>query len=115
MKHFFCILIISMIALSCNQVPSKEQQAIAQLKQEIVKDLTENILPFWATKTIDPNGGFYGRVGFDGTPVPSADKGGILNARLIWTFSSAFRMLGDEQYKVLADRDRKSTRLNSSH
>ena len=104
MKHFFCILIISMIALSCNQVPSKEQQAIAQLKQEIVKDLTENILPFWATKTIDPNGGFYGKVQFDGTPVPDADKGGILNSRLIWTFSSAYRMLGDEQYKVLADR-----------
>ena len=104
MKNFISIFLVVLIVFSCNQTPSKEQQAIAQLKQEIVKDLTENILPFWATKTIDPNGGFYGRVGFDGTPVPSADKGGILNARLIWTFSSAFRMLGDEQYKVLADR-----------
>ena len=103
MKHFFCILIISMIALSCNQSPSNEQ-IVAQLKKEIVQDLTENILPFWATKTIDPNGGFYGKVKFDGTPDPGADKGGILNSRLIWTFSSAYRMLGDEQYKTLADR-----------
>ena len=103
MKHLFYLIIFCLTAISCNNAPSNKQ-VIAQLKKEIVQDLTENILPFWATHTPDPNGGFYGRVNFDGTPVPDADKGGILNSRLIWTFSSAYRVLGDEQYKILADR-----------
>ena len=104
MKHAIFLLILFLSATSCTQKKSSDNQALVQLKQEIVQDLTENLLPFWMTHTQDPAGGFYGIVNFDGTPVPDADKGGILNARLIWTFSSAYRLLGDEQYKVFADR-----------
>ena len=103
MKQLFFLIIFCLSILSCNN-PSTNEQIIAQLKQEIVQDLTENLLPFWATQVLDPNGGFYGGLEFDGTPIPEADKGGILNSRLVWTFSSAYRMLGDEQYKILADR-----------
>jgi mannobiose 2-epimerase len=77
---------------------------MAQLKQEIVQDLTENILPFWASHSPDPSGGFYGTLNFDGTPKADAMKGGILNTRLVWTFSAAYRILKDEQYLTLANR-----------
>jgi mannobiose 2-epimerase len=83
---------------------SEEDKIVAQLKQEIAQDLTENILPFWATHSPDPSGGFYGTLNFDGIPKADAPKGGILNARLLWTFSAAYHILKDEQYLTLANR-----------
>jgi len=83
---------------------SEEKKILIKLKGEIVQDLTENILPFWTTHSPDPYGGFYGTLNFDGTPRLNAYKGGILNARLLWTFSAAYRLLEDEQYLSLADR-----------
>lgn len=74
------------------------------LKSEIVTDLTQNILPFWMTYAPDPSGGFYGQLSYDGTPVPDAEKGGVLNARILWTFSVAYRLFGEEAYKTMADR-----------
>ena len=104
MKHIFGLLVFCLLAMSCTQKKSANDQVITQLKQEIVQDLTGNLLPFWMTRTIDPAGGFYGILNSEGTPVQDADKGGILNSRLIWTFSSAYRLLGDEQYKIMADK-----------
>ncbi|MDR2147169.1 MAG: AGE family epimerase/isomerase [Tannerella sp.] len=83
---------------------SQEDKAMEQLKREIVQDLTDNILPFWASRSPDPSGGFYGTLNFDGTPKENAPKGGILNARLVWTFSAAYRLLKDGRYLALADR-----------
>jgi len=103
MKLLFSSLLLCLIAVSCATKTSPNDKVVTQLKQEIVQDLTENLLPFWVTHIPDPGGGFYGVLRFDGTPIPDADKGGILNSRLIWTFSAAYRMLGDEQYKMLAD------------
>jgi mannobiose 2-epimerase len=101
MKNLWLLALVASVALSCTKTPPPE---VVQLKQEIEQDLTENILSFWATHSPDPSGGFYGMLIFDGTPAENAEKGGILNARLVWTFSSAYRMLKDEKYKVLADR-----------
>ena len=92
------------ITVSCTARLSPEDKIVMQLKQEIVQDLTENILPFWANHAPDPAGGFYGTLNFDGTPRANAMKGGILNARILWTFSSAYRILKDEQYLALANR-----------
>ena len=35
---------------------------------------------------------------------PDADKGAILNARILWTFSAAYRVLGKEEYLTMATR-----------
>lgn len=61
--------------------------------------LEQNILRFWLDKMIDrEHGGFYGRI--DGKEVlhPEAEKGAILNARILWTFSAAYRVLGNIEY-----------------
>lgn len=76
----------------------------AALARSVEADLTENILPFWMERTADPDGGFYGTVLNDGTPVAGSDKGAILNARILWTFSRAFRTYGLEVYRETADR-----------
>ena len=104
MKNQFLAITILLVASSCAPKLSEEDKIVAQLKQEIVQDLTENILPFWAKHAPDPSGGFYGTLNFDGSPRENAPKGGILNARILWTFSSAYRLLKDEQYLTLANR-----------
>ena len=104
MKNILITITCLLITVSCTMKLSTEDKIITQLKQEVIQDLTENILPFWASHSLDPSGGFYGTLNFDGTPKEGAPKGGILNARLVWTFSSAYRILNDEQYRTLADR-----------
>jgi len=64
---------------------------IEKLKSEVRTELINNILPFWSTKMVDnENGGFYGQMDGYNLIIPKADKGGILNARILWTFSSAY-------------------------
>ena len=67
--------------------------------------LRNNILRFWTDKMQDTwHGGFYGRMQGDGTVIYDAPKGCILNARILWTFSAAYRVLGDQEYLDMATR-----------
>ncbi|MBK5722193.1 AGE family epimerase/isomerase [Dysgonomonas sp. Marseille-P4677] len=67
------------------------------------KELTDNILTFWMDKMQDNmHGGFYGRIDSNNKLHPKADKGAILNARILWTFSAAYRILGSEEYLKIA-------------
>ncbi len=50
------------------------------------------------------HGGFYGAADFRGVPDPMEDKGIILNARILWSFSAAFNHTGNNQYKDMAQR-----------
>ena len=75
------------------------------LKSEVKDELVSNILPFWMTKMVDSqNGGFYGRIDGSGQVYKEADKGCVLNTRILWTFSSAFRILNDPYYLKMAER-----------
>lgn len=61
--------------------------------------LEQNILCFWLNKMIDhEHGGFYGRIDGKGILHPEAEKGAILNARILWSFSAAYRVLGNPEY-----------------
>ena len=86
------------------ELDNREKDKLSTLLTEIEKDLTGNILPFWTEKSIDPDGGFYGEVLNDGRPVPETPKGSILNFRILWTFSEAYRISGNPVYKELSDR-----------
>ncbi len=74
------------------------------ISSEMLRELTEDILPFWLTRMQDPSGGWYGRIDGEGRLVPDAPRGAILNARILWTFSAAFRVLGRPEYRAAADR-----------
>jgi len=75
------------------------------LKEELEAHVKEKILPFWLTKMVDhENGGFYGWATDDGKILNKANKGAVLNTRILWTFSAAYRLFGDEQYLEMAER-----------
>jgi len=77
------------------------------LKSEVKKELITNILPFWMGKMIDSgNGGFYGRIDGSGHVFNDADKGCVLNARILWTFWSDYRILKNVDYLKTAERSK---------
>ena len=67
--------------------------------------LTDNILSFWLDRMVDhERGGFYGRIDGHGNVDADAEKGAILNARILWAFAAAYRVVGDKQYLEAALR-----------
>lgn len=82
-----------------------DKNKLVLFKKEMQDVLTGNILPFWIDKMVDhENGGFYGRIDGHGNLHADAEKGGILNARILWTFSAAYRVLGKSEYLEMSTR-----------
>ena len=78
---------------------------VQTMKQEMQDVLQNNILRFWLDKMQDQeHGGFYGRIDGTGILHPEAEKGAILNARILWSFSAAYRVLGNQEYLEAATR-----------
>lgn len=77
------------------------QELIRKLRTECQEELTGNILPYWSGRMVDHvHGGFYGRRdGYDNL-VENADKGIILNARILWTFSQASRLVSPSHLPI---------------
>ncbi len=68
------------------------------LMAEVLENLRSNILEFWQGKMFCPEGGFYGAMRSDGTLDKEAPRGAVLNARILWSFAAAYRLLGDKEY-----------------
>ncbi|MEN6588767.1 MAG: AGE family epimerase/isomerase [Proteiniphilum sp.] len=72
---------------------------VTLLKNEVLDELTCNILPFWMTKMKDrKRGGYFGQMTGKNELMVDAPKGGILHARILWTFSSAALRLKSDEY-----------------
>lgn len=81
----------------------EEHQAL--WSEQIEHEAKEQILAYWIKYTVDEtNGGFYGELLEDNTVVEEADRSLVLNARILWTFSSAYRIWKEPVYKQTADR-----------
>ncbi|PWD99528.1 N-acyl-D-glucosamine 2-epimerase [Marinilabilia rubra] len=74
------------------------------LIDDLNKEL-KGILDFWIRHTIDEQfGGFAGEVDASGNRVAKVDKGLVLNARILWSFSAAYNHLKDPKYLEWAHR-----------
>lgn len=73
-------------------------------KDKLLQELTGDILPFWEKCADFDNGGFIGEIAGDGRRIAEADKGAVLNGRILWAFSAAYGALGDPEYLRYASR-----------
>lgn len=64
--------------------------------EEVKKELTEHIVPFWSKLRDNENGGFYGFLSYNLELDKQADKGVILHSRILWFYSNAYLTLGDK-------------------
>ncbi|MGI6243765.1 MAG: AGE family epimerase/isomerase [Prevotella sp.] len=76
-----------------------------ELKAEMWQTLDHHILNYWLQHMVDhEQGGFYGQADGYGHIHPKADKGAILNARILWAFSAAYRVTRNTDYLHAATR-----------
>ncbi len=73
------------------------------LTEEIREHLENRILPFWENLKDNAFGGYCGWMGEDLQPDPEANKGCILNSRILWFFSSAAALLNNKALTAYAD------------
>lgn len=66
---------------------------MSKMVSEIRRELIEGIIPFWRGLRDDERGGYIGQVEFDLTRRPEAERGCILNSRILWFFSEAYLLL----------------------
>lgn len=79
-------------------------QSLQEFQQELKHEL-HNILQYWMQYSIDwRHGGFYGSISNDNRPAAKAVKGIVLNTRILWTFSAAFRQSKEKSLLKIADR-----------
>ena len=69
---------------------------------EIEKHLKEKLIPFWEGLKDKENGGYYGYMGYDLAIDTHYEKGCILNSRILWFFSNAYMLLGEDHLKDAA-------------
>lgn len=77
---------------------------MAQLKDEMYTELL-SILKYWETNMQDDvNGGFIGTIDHNDIKDFSAEKGAVLNARILWAFSAAYPITKQEPHLHIAQR-----------
>ncbi|UCG57404.1 MAG: AGE family epimerase/isomerase [Phycisphaerales bacterium] len=82
-----------------------DKRNIKKFEDSTRKELSENILGFWIKYCQDDeHGGFIGRMSNDRTIIPNAPKGLVLNARILWTYSAAYRFEKRDEYLQIAKR-----------
>ena len=79
-------------------------EKLRQFKSEIGNEL-HSILEFWVNNAVDTqHGGFVGKMDNERNIYSDAEKGCVLNARILWTFSAAFNKFRNPVYYQLAER-----------
>jgi mannobiose 2-epimerase len=82
-----------------------DKGSMEQFRGELEAELKGNILPFWIKHVPDHlHGGFHGHVSHSNEAIEKAPKGAIMNARILWTFSAAYRMYPESSYLETAER-----------
>jgi mannobiose 2-epimerase len=77
---------------------------LKQLKTELSDEL-ESILKYWSKHTLDnENGGFIGQIDFNDHIIANTEKRSVLNARILWSFSSSYKVTKNESHKKIAKR-----------
>src|SRR5262245_14533688 len=78
---------------------------IRKFRDEIAAEWRDNIAPFWIRYAPDEKyGGFRGWISNDLQLDEEAEKGIILNSRILWTFARAFRTDRKQEFRILAER-----------
>jgi len=77
---------------------------LKQLKTELSAEL-DSILKYWSKHTLDSeNGGFIGQIDYNDHIIANTEKGSVLNARILWSFSAGYKATQNENHKKMAQR-----------
>lgn len=87
--------------LKKNIIPGMNLQAF----RNVMETELNKIIGYWMEYGPDyKNGGFVGRVNGLNKQMHNANKGSVLNSRILWTFSVMYKRTGEDAYGTLAKR-----------
>lgn len=97
----FLLLLIIFTELTFKMMQKTEKTpaglfAAKALASQVKKELLSDILPYWRQKVCRPEGGFWGKIDGNELIHPDAPVGSIMTARILWTFASAYRLMGNQ-------------------
>lgn len=82
-----------------------ERDEISKFRTQISSQWRDNIAPFWLRYSLDEkHGGFRGWITNDLQIDEQAEKGIILNSRILWTFAHAYQLYQDAEFRSVANR-----------
>ena len=91
---------MSVLPLTRFNPPRPPMNVADSFQQEL-----DRILTYWSTQMPDAkHGGFHGQITAANEVVTQAPKGAVLNARILWTFSAAYRYQPRPEHLALAAR-----------
>ena len=80
-----------------------DQLRLRLFRERLETEVRDGILAYWIRHTHDPvRGGFLGVIRAPHTPEPEGPRSLVLNTRILWTFATAYRFLGDAVYLEMA-------------
>src|SRR5882762_3954715 len=80
-------------------------EEIAEFRTQVESEWRDNIAPFWLQYAPDEKyGGFHGWITNDLQIDEQAEKGIILNSRILWTFSRAYKLYQEDALQEMAKR-----------
>ena len=83
--------------------PVTQEEDNTNFRRQLEEELIGNILPFWMNHSMDKvNGGFYGALTNNLEIHNEVPRSAILCARILWTYSTAYRKLGGKDYLTMA-------------
>ncbi len=93
---------------------NKVDDKLLNLKDRALRNAKENIFPFWISDYIldHENGGFYGRITQDMEIIEDEPRALVLTGRMVYAYSNAYMMFGDEIY---LDRAKRAFEYMMSH
>lgn len=71
--------------------------------KEIARHFEKDMIPFWENLKDTEYGGYYSYLSYDLNLDKKYEKGCILNSRILWFFSSAYKALGREELRKDAE------------
>ena len=83
--------------------PSDEKRMIKTLKTEMKREFGNHMIPFWKGMIDEEKGGYYGLLDSNLCLDKNAEKGCILNSRIMWFFSNACMVLKDKSLLKYAE------------
>lgn len=76
-----------------------EKQQLSSFNRQSISHELSNISNWWQSRALDDlNGGFVGEIDFFGKPNHSAEKGCVLNTRILWFFSELAGQSGEAEH-----------------
>lgn len=80
-------------------IHKQAKQMASEVREHLIKDL----IPFWGKLKDEKYGGYYGYMGYELNVNTEAEKGCILNSRILWFFSNAYRVLQEKEVLQCAE------------